>query len=255
MRLGLYGALLVGSLFALTLTACSVSEPDATQSQAGEETQEISLKLFCRLKYFNGVEVANIPPMSGVSMESMNLKVMVQSGIINIANFDKSTLVTSPFTNEDGILGVAYSENGSGAFFSLYTSNSTASISLNEGGIAGYSCEEDRTVSAADFTKNVTIIPEYKAPQIIEFKANKKNKFFNPDTYPEIEAVNLSGNISLKEIVVNRGNCSILYAFKFPSGETMPLELEYGDKITLRAECDPSEVTFVADQGSATINW
>lgn len=90
-----------------------------------------------------------------------------------------------------------------------------------------------------------------------QFTAEKMVKRFGPrEMYPEIFATNLNdGNIELTEIIMNRGNCEIFYVAKNEVVYSLPTTLAYGDKLTIRGSCDPSEISFVTSMGTATINW
>jgi hypothetical protein len=258
-----YTTVLAACVLSVALAACNGTKSDPVETNGSEGTEiankEVSLKLSCDLTHVKGIEVASMPDVIREPLLKIDwIKVMVDSGKVSFANADKSSLVIAPLSIEDGVISVAFSESGAGGIFRLDTNGTYATIdsgTKDDPVIALYACNPNPSLSESDFSRAISNLPIQNSPARIDIKAKKIVKRFNRDTYPEIEATNISSNITLKEIIMNRGNCNIFYAFKFPSGETLPLDLVYGDKIKLQGDCDPSEVTFVAEEGSATINW
>jgi len=232
----------------------SSEQPLAIVSQAKTDR----LTLSCMATHLNGVSFSNLRNTevgSSLDMQSINQNLLFEDSVATMANFDRTAVYTSNVSYQYGLVSFPFSDNGSDGTFVLDPEKLTAKATIESNQVVDFTCSKNDALTGADFIKNAPLPQEYQAPQTIEFKATKNYKGFDRHIYPEIEATNLSDNISLTKIIVNRGNCSIFFVYKFPSGETMPLDLVYGDKIMLRADCDPSEVTFVTDQGSTTIRW
>jgi len=94
-------------------------------------------------------------------------------------------------------------------------------------------------------------------PTAVQFRANKIVKVFGAETaFPELIVTSKNDTVNLTEIIINRGNCRLLYAFTFPSGNSsFPMTLQYGDQFKMRGECDPTEIEFVTDRGTAIYEW
>lgn len=254
MRPVFYAALLGGGVVVSALSACSAGESDTAPSQASEVAQEISLKLLCEVTHYNGTEVGMIPPSVNMSLEKLTVKVMVQSNIINLASFDKVTIVTSPFTNENGILGVAFSESGGSLFFSLNTEDLTASLKVNQTGqvdMVRYSCKDDQAISESDFVKSAPLPQDYPSPEVPALEnslaVNKYYKRGRP--YPNIKVTATVDEVTLYGALANRGNCNVIG--NWDEG----IFLNFGESFEFYAECDPLEVTVNTSMGEVNVNW
>ena len=91
-------------------------------------------------------------------------------------------------------------------------------------------------------------------PKVALFSITKHWKR-GDSTFPELSIIVKENNVTLSEIIINRGNCQLLYVNEPNVGSSLPMTVKFGDKVSMRGLCDPAEITLVSDQGSETFSW
>lgn len=86
---------------------------------------------------------------------------------------------------------------------------------------------------------------------------NRVNRTFNNFPYVEVVVTAKTDNITIEDIIVNRGNCIMERKNQFTSDKPIPTTLNFGTSVSSRfsGPCHASEVEIKTDQGNWTIEY
>ena len=76
-------------------------------------------------------------------------------------------------------------------------------------------------------------------------------------TYFAVEITSLEDQVSVEDMIVNRGNCDYSKTTPYSNKPYLPTELKYGEAIELNIydDCSLTEIEVVTDSGSTVVNY
>lgn len=244
------------------LTACGSNNPttSAEDETSNEQSQSAPpIEAFVGKTPFDeidGTKFLNHPTVIETAK-----RLLSNDSILNAILSPNNVFV--PIENQNGFGIISYgceSENCTGKNWSIFIGTNgnqdksyVCYYDSNDTQSSGFYSRYGKGESTGDCGKPV-VNNNNNYVQQPDFTAEKKAG--KREMYPEVFATNLNdGQIELNEVIFNRGNCEIFYVAKNEISETLPITLSYGDKLTMRGSCDPSEINFVTSIGTATVNW